>query len=415
MNIEVVNSANSGSMAGAAGPVSGAVSEQNQSVSPTVIRVIGAGGGGSNAVNRMIAAGIKNVDFIVANTDVQALNLSKASTRLALGTKVTHGLGAGGKPEVGEKAAMEDKEAISKVLQGSDMVFITAGMGGGTGTGSAPVIAQVARELGALTVAIVTKPFTFEGTTKAKLAEEGIKKLRQSVDTLIVIPNQRLLKIVDRRTPIRQAYYMADDVLRQGVQAISDLITVPGEMNIDFADVRTVMQGQGDAIMGIGSATGDNRAIEAAGKAISNPLLENTSIAGAKNILVNVTAGEDFSLTEYEEIANLINESADHDFSQKPGLIIDPSLGDEVRVTVIATGFSSTETKPEEGEAAPAQAVPKHSFEDYLSSDEWKRITENSESRGKQYLLGRNNEEEDELDIPTIIRDKRLSGEKGQL
>jgi len=402
-------------MAGAAGPVSGAVSEQNQSVSPTVIRVIGAGGGGSNAVNRMIAAGIKNVDFIVANTDVQALNLSKASTRLALGTKVTHGLGAGGKPEVGEKAAMEDKEAISKVLQGSDMVFITAGMGGGTGTGSAPVIAQVARELGALTVAIVTKPFTFEGTTKAKLAEEGIKKLRQSVDTLIVIPNQRLLKIVDRRTPIRQAYYMADDVLRQGVQAISDLITVPGEMNIDFADVRTVMQGQGDAIMGIGSATGDNRAIEAAGKAISNPLLENTSIAGAKNILVNVTAGEDFSLTEYEEIANLINESADHDFSQKPGLIIDPSLGDEVRVTVIATGFSSTETKPEEGEAAPAQAVPKHSFEDYLSSDEWKRITENSESRGKQYLLGRNNEEEDELDIPTIIRDKRLSGEKGQL
>lgn len=415
MNIEVVNSANSGSMAGAAGPVSGAVSEQNQSVSPTVIRVIGAGGGGSNAVNRMIAAGIKNVDFIVANTDVQALNLSKASTRLALGTKVTHGLGAGGKPEVGEKAAMEDKEAISKVLQGSDMVFITAGMGGGTGTGSAPVIAQVARELGALTVAIVTKPFTFEGTTKTKLAEEGIKKLRQSVDTLIVIPNQRLLKIVDRRTPIRQAYYMADDVLRQGVQAISDLITVPGEMNIDFADVRTVMQGQGDAIMGIGSATGDNRAIEAAGKAISNPLLENTSIAGAKNILVNVTAGEDFSLTEYEEIANLINESADHDFSQKPGLIIDPSLGDEVRVTVIATGFSSTETKPEEGEAAPAQAVPKHSFEDYLSSDEWKRITENSESRGKQYLLGRNNEEEDELDIPTIIRDKRLSGEKGQL
>ena len=415
MNIEVVNSANSGSMAGAAGPVSGAVSEQNQSVSPTVIRVIGAGGGGSNAVNRMIAAGIKNVDFIVANTDVQALNLSKASTRLALGTKVTHGLGAGGKPEVGEKAAMEDKEAISKVLQGSDMVFITAGMGGGTGTGSAPVIAQVARELGALTVAIVTKPFTFEGTTKAKLAEEGIKKLRQSVDTLIVIPNQRLLKIVDRRTPIRQAYYMADDVLRQGVQAISDLITVPGEMNIDFADVRTVMQGQGDAIMGIGSATGDNRAIEAAGKAISNPLLENKSIAGAKNILVNVTAGEDFSLTEYEEIANLINESADHDFSQKPGLIIDPSLGDEVRVTVIATGFSSTETKPEEGEAAPAQAVPKHSFEDYLSSDEWKRITENSESRGKQYLLGRNNEEEDELDIPTIIRDKRLSGEKGQL
>jgi cell division protein FtsZ len=386
---------------------------EDSGIVPTVIKVIGAGGGGSNAVNRMIAAGLRNVQFIVANTDVQALGLSRAETKIALGAKVTHGLGAGGKPEVGEKAALEDRETIAQALRGADMVFVTAGMGGGTGTGSAPVIAQVARDLGALTVGVVTRPFDFEGRAKSRLAEEGIEKLRQAVDTLIVIPNQHLLKVVERRTPIKQAFSLADDVLRQGVQAISDLITVPGEINIDFADVRTVMQGQGDAIMGIGSATGDNRAVEAATKAINNPLLEDQRIEGARNLLINVTGGEDFSLTEFEEILNLITESADREFFQKPGLIIDPTVGDEVRVTVIATGFERA--RPETGRPGstgrPEAAQPKRGFEDYLSSEEWKHITESPASpRGKQYLLGRN--DEDELDIPTVLREPKFAGER---
>jgi cell division protein FtsZ len=392
--------------------------------SPTVIKVIGAGGGGSNAVNRMIASGLKNVQFIVANTDLQALGLSKAETKLGLGAKVTHGLGAGGKPEIGEKAALEDKEAIAQALRGADMVFVTAGMGGGTGTGSAPVIAQIARDQGALTVAVVTRPFDFEGRAKARLADEGIEKLRQAVDTLIVIPNQHLLKVVEKKTPIKQAFMFADDVLRQGVQAISDLITVPGEINIDFADVCTVMQGQGDAIMGIGTASGDNRAVEAATKAINNPLLEDARIEGARNILVNVTGGEDFSLTEFQEIIDLITESADREFFQKPGLIVDPSIGDEVRVTVIATGFSRSpkaeadspvDTRAETAQSARVeQGSSKRGFEDYLSNDEWKRITETpSVARGKQYLLGRN-DSEDELDIPTVLRDRRFAGEKSE-
>jgi cell division protein FtsZ len=386
---------------------------EDSGVGPTVIKVIGAGGGGSNAVNRMIAAGLRNVQFIVANTDIQALNLSKAETRLGLGAKVTHGLGAGGKPEVGEKAALEDKEAIAQALRGADMVFVTAGMGGGTGTGSAPVIAQIARDMGALTVGVVTRPFDFEGRAKARLAEEGIEKLRRAVDTLIVIPNQHLLKVVERRTPIKQAFMLADDVLRQGVQAISDLITVPGEINIDFADVCTVMQGQGDAIMGIGTAVGDNRAVEAATKAINNPLLEDARIEGARNLLINVTGGEDFSLIEFQEIIDLITESADREFFQKPGLIIDPSIGDEVRVTVIATGFQKSvrgQAEAGAGAAAGAEAPAKRGFEDYLSSDEWKRITETPAApRGKQYLLGRN-AGEDELDIPTVLRDRRPYG-----
>ncbi|HUX37906.1 MAG TPA: cell division protein FtsZ [Rectinemataceae bacterium] len=379
-----------------------------ESVNPTVIKVIGAGGGGSNAVNRMIVAGLRNVEFIVANTDLQALSLSKAQVKLGLGAKVTHGLGAGGKPEVGEKAAMEDRDLVAQALKGADMVFITAGMGGGTGTGSAPVIAQIARDLGALTVGVVTKPFDFEGQAKARLAEEGIAKLRQCVDTLITIPNQHLLKVVDRRTPIRQAFLVADDVLRQGVQGISDLITLPGEINIDFADVRSVMLSQGDAIMGIGSASGDNRAVEAASKALNNPLLEDARIEGARNLLVNVTAGEDFALAEYEEVLALINQNADAEFFMKPGLIIDPNMGDEVRVTVIATGFNR-------GKASSPASKPGESrkeFEDYLSGDEWKRLTESGIARSGQYLLGRN-EDGDELEIPTVLRDRRLAGERG--
>ena len=386
------------------------VDDQSQCASPTVIKVIGAGGGGSNAVNRMIAAGLKNVQFIVANTDLQALNLSKAEVKLGLGAKVTHGLGAGGKPEVGEKAALEDRDAIAQALKGADMVFVTAGMGGGTGTGSAPVIAQVARDLGALTVGVVTRPFDFEGRVKSRLADEGIEKLRQAVDTLIVIPNQHLLKVVERRTPIKQAFFLADDVLRQGVQGISDLITVPGEINIDFADVRTTMQGMGDAIMGIGSASGDNRAIEAAGRAINNPLLEDARIEGARNILVNVTGGEDFSLVEYEEIVNLITQSADPEALVIPGIVTDPSLGDEVRVTVVATGFNRI-LRPE---PARKPASVSRGFDDFVSSEEWKRMTETPTQRGNaQYLQGRN-DSEDELDIPTVLRDRRLACEKSE-
>ena len=257
-------------------------------VSPTVIKVIGAGGGGSNAVNRMIEEGLQHVEFIVANTDKQALSKSVAENKIVIGSKLTNGLGAGGKPEIGEKAAIEDSEAIANILKGADMVFVTAGMGGGTGTGAAPVIAKIAKEQGALTVGVVTKPFDFEGNTKKRLAEEGIRKLHENVDTLIVIPNQYLLKIVDKKTSISQAFKLADDVLRQGVQGISDLITHPGEVNIDFADVKTTMEGKGDAILGIGIGEGENRAVDAALKAIDNPLLEDSHIDGAKNILVNI-------------------------------------------------------------------------------------------------------------------------------
>ena len=284
---------------------------QQKEISPTVIKVIGAGGGGSNAVNRMMAAGLQNVDFVVANTDLQALNYSNAPTKLAIGSKLTGGLGAGGKPEVGEKAAVEDTELITNAVRGADMVFVTAGMGGGTGTGAVPVIAQIARDQGALTVGVVTKPFDFEGKVKQRLADEGIEKLRKSVDTLIVIPNQYLLKLVDRRTPIKQAFVMADDVLRQAVQGISDLITHPGIINIDFADVKTTMEGQGDAIMGIGTGEGDNRACDAATGAINNPLLEDSHIEGANHILINITGNEDMTLMEVEEIVKIVTANAE--------------------------------------------------------------------------------------------------------
>ncbi len=380
----------------------------DKSANPTVIKVIGAGGGGSNAVNRMIAAGVQNVQFIAANTDLQALSKSLAEVKLGLGAKVTHGLGAGGKPEIGEKAALEDREAIAQAVKGADMVFVTAGMGGGTGTGSAPVIAQIARDSGALTVGVVTRPFDFEGRVKARIAEEGIEKLRQAVDTLIVIPNQHLLKVVERRTPILDAFRFADDVLRQGVQGISDLITIAGEINIDFADVRTVMEGKGDAIMGIGSASGDNRAVEAAEKAISNPLLEDARIDGARSILINVSGGEDLSLTEFQEIVNLVSENADPDALIIPGVVHDDCLGDEVRVTVIATGFQRSLKAAD----STVRQETRRGAEDYLTPDEWKRITE-VPSQKKQYLMGRN-DPEDELDIPTVLRDKRYQTERNE-
>ncbi len=380
-----------------------------RTASPTVIKVIGAGGGGSNAVNRMIASGLQNVQFIVANTDLQALALSNAPVKLPLGSKLTGGLGAGGKPDVGEKAALEDKEMLMNVLKGADMVFVTAGMGGGTGTGSAPVIAQAAREIGALTVGVVTKPFEFEGRYKMRLAEEGIAKLRESVDTLIVIPNQHLLKIVERKTPIKEAFLIADDVLRQGVQGISDLITVPGIINIDFADVKTTMQGQGDALMGIGIGTGDNRAVDAATNAINNPLLEDCRIEGAKRILVNVSGGEDLSLTEFQEVVSIITANSDPNALIIAGNAQDPELRDRVQVTVIATGFQSETSSV----AAPAKVeeTVRRDENDFIRYDEWKTMTEKPKQAPAEFLSYRNFREDD-LDVPTVIRDRKFAAEK---
>ncbi len=374
-------------------------------VSPTIIKVVGVGGGGSNAVNRMIAMGLKNVSFVAVNTDQQALHSSNAETRLAIGTKLTGGLGAGGIPEIGEKAALEDQERLTNLLKGADMVFITAGMGGGTGTGAAPIVAKVARQLGVLTVAVVTKPFDFEGKRKMQLAEEGIGKLRQEVDTLITIPNQHLLKIAEKRTPIREAFFMADEVLRQGVQGISDLITEPGEINIDFADVRTIMKGKGDALMGIGIGTGDNRATDAATNAISNPLLEDARVEGAKGILVNVTGGFDFSLSEYEEVLKIITANADDDALIIPGTSIIESMNDRIRVTVIATGFT-TERRP------PAAPEPERQEGEMIPYEEWASMGKSAHhAHAEDFLLGRNSREAD-LSVPTVLREKRVAGQK---
>lgn len=374
----------------------------------TVLKVIGVGGGGSNAVNRMIASGLKNVLFIAANTDLQALALTKAEVRLPLGTKLTGGLGAGGIPEIGEKAALEDEDRIRDALAGSDMVFITAGMGGGTGTGGAPVVARVARELGALSVAVVTKPFDFEGRRKMAIAEEGIRLLREEVDTLIVIPNQYLLKIVERRTPIREAFLMADDVLRQGVQGISDLITEPGEINIDFADVRTIMKGNGDALMGIGLGGGDNRAVDAATNAINNPLLEDAKIEGARGILVNVTGGENFCLSEFEEVLKIITASADSEALIISGTSINERLEDQLKVTVIATGFNVDRPPLLKAEPAAAAASAGKQKTDIISYDEWVKLRKGV-AAGRpagEFLLGRNSREAD-LNVPTVLREKK--------
>ncbi|MBN2352003.1 MAG: cell division protein FtsZ [Spirochaetales bacterium] len=372
---------------------------------PTVIKVIGIGGGGTNAVNRMIAAGLRNVQFVAVNTDAQALGISKAEAKFAIGQRLTGGLGAGGIPEVGEKAALESQEDLKNLIRGADMLFLTAGMGGGTGTGGAPVVAQIARELGILTVAVVTKPFDFEGRKKLMLAEQGIERLREEVDTLIVIPNQYLLKVVERRTPIKEAFLLADDVLRQGVQGISDLITVPGEINIDFADVKTIMNGKGDAIMGIGVSSGDNRAVEAATQAINNPLLEDAHIDGARGILVNVTGGDSLTLAEYEEIVKIITANADEDALIISGNAIDPALDDCVKVTVIATGFN-TRRRPRKVEEKE-EAVES----DIISYGEWMELSEGIRNKtGNDYLLGRNSKEAD-LWVPAILRNKKAAGQ----
>jgi cell division protein FtsZ len=315
------------------------------------IKVIGVGGGGGNAINTMIASGLQGVEFIAANTDVQALETAQADIRLQLGANLTRGLGAGANPDIGRKAAQEDREAIMKALEGADMVFITAGMGGGTGTGAAPVIASMAREKSILTVAVVTKPFTFEGRQRMKQAEAGIHDLRDHVDTLIVIPNQRLLEVVDKHTPLREAFQVADDVLRQAVQSISDLILVPGLVNLDFADVRTIMRSQGKAIMGTGIAQGESRAVVAAQRAIESPLLE-ASVHGAQGVLINITGGSDMSLFEVHEASSAVQLAAHPEAQIIFGAVIDEHMGDALRVTVIATGFSDVALEE------PAKAVP---------------------------------------------------------
>lgn len=302
------------------------------------IKVIGVGGGGSNAVNRMIVAGLRGVEFISVNTDAQALYLSQAPNKIQIGAKLTKGLGAGANPEIGQKAAEENREELAQLLKGADMVFVTAGMGGGTGTGAAPIVAEIAKELGALTVGVVTKPFTFEGRKRLTQAEGGIANLKDKVDTLITIPNDRLLQVIDKHTSIVEAFRIADDVLRQGVQGISDLIAVPGLINLDFADVKTIMTEQGSALMGIGVGSGENRAAEAAKYAISSPLLE-TSIEGAKGVLLNITGGSSLGLFEVNEAAEIIAQAADPEANIIFGAVIDDSMKEEVRVTVIATGF----------------------------------------------------------------------------
>ena len=312
--------------------------------SPTCIKVVGCGGGGGNAVNRMIDAKISNVEFIAINTDLQALGGSKAETRLAIGQKVTKGLGSGGRPSIGEQAAQEDKEMITNALRGADMVFVTAGMGGGTGTGSAPIVANIARELGALTVAVVTTPFDFEGPVRMRQAKEGLEKLKGNVDSLIVIPNQQILKVVDKHTSIPDAFRFADDVLRQGVEGISNIITKPGDVNTDFADVKNTMQGQGNAIFGIGIGEGENRAVDAATKAISNPMLENSHIDGAKNLLVNICASDQVSVDEIKNICDIVSAGAAKDYTMYWGQVTSPSMGDKISVTVIATGFDNDQT-----------------------------------------------------------------------
>lgn len=314
------------------------------------IKVIGVGGGGNNAVNRMIAAGLNGVEFISVNTDAQALMHSQAPYRIQIGEKLTKGLGAGANPDIGEKAAQESREEILKALRGADMVFVTAGMGGGTGTGAAPVVAECAKEVGALTVGVVTKPFSFEGRRRQGQAELGTAKLKEKVDTLITIPNDRLLQVADKRTSMIDAFRIADDVLRQGVQGISDLIAVPGLINLDFADVKTIMTDTGSALMGIGYGSGDNRAVTAAEAAIKSPLLE-TSIEGARGVLLNITGGSSLGLLEVNEAAAIISDAVDPQANIIFGAVIDETFQDEVRVTVIATGFDGKPMQPPAGKA----------------------------------------------------------------
>ncbi|MDT8976954.1 cell division protein FtsZ [Paenibacillus sp. chi10] len=360
------------------------------------IKVIGVGGGGSNAVNRMIDNGVQGVEFITVNTDAQALHFAKSEHKLQIGDKLTRGLGAGANPEVGKKAAEESRELISNTLKGADMVFVTAGMGGGTGTGAAPVIAEIAKECGALTVGVVTRPFTFEGRKRFSQAEIGIEALKEKVDTLIVIPNDRLLEIVDKKTPMLEAFREVDNVLRQAVQGISDLIQVPGLINLDFADVKTIMTERGSALMGIGVANGENRAAEAARKAIMSPLLE-TSIDGARGVIMNITGGANLSLYEVNEAAEIVTEASDVEVNMIFGAIIDENMKDDIKVTVIATGFESKAAAPIPGRRPATGSTSSSSGE-------------SQESRSSSTLRPFGNQPaSDQLDIPTFLRNRPRS------
>src|SRR5215217_2041818 len=356
------------------------------------IKVIGVGGGGGNAVNRMIEAGIEGIEFLVANTDLQALKRSRAPIKIQLGGKLTKGLGAGANPEVGRNAALEDTEKIIEALEGADMVFVTTGLGGGTGTGAAPIIASLATELNALTVAVVTKPFHFEGKRRMEQSEQGLRELRECVDTVITIPNERLLHTVERGVSLSDSFRVADDVLRQAVQGISDLITVPGLINLDFADVKSIMQGMGMALMGAGRASGENRAIEATQQAISSPLLEEATIQGAKGVLINITGGPDLTLFEVNAASSIIRESADDDANIIFGAVIDETLTDEMRITVIATGFDK-EIAPF-ASAAATTAIP---------ASPPRFVSRPADDLPRPMMA---NPRVDDLDVPTFIRKK---------
>ncbi len=356
------------------------------------IKVIGCGGGGNNAVNRMIKEGLKNVEFIGINTDKQALTVSHASQKIQIGDKLTRGLGAGGNPDVGKKSAEESKDEIMSAIKGADMVFITAGMGGGTGTGAAPVVAEIAKSLGILTVGVVTKPFPFEGRKRMLNADQGIKELKEVVDTLVTIPNEKLLTMVDKKTPLLQAFKHADDVLRQGVQGISDLITIPGLVNLDFADVRTIMLNRGLAHMGVGVGTGDNRAQDAAKLAISSPLLE-TSIVGATGVLLNVTGGADMGLFEINEAAAIVQEAADPDANIIFGAVVNENLKDEIRITVIATGFEDNHRQ----EAVHSDEIVNHENKQPIED---KKVEEVAVDKEIQY-------DQSDLEIPAFLRKYR--------
>lgn len=364
------------------------------------IKVMGVGGGGSNAVERMINEGMHGVEFVAVNTDAQALMQSSAPTRVRIGDKLTRGLGAGGDPETGRKAAEESAEDLYKVLKGSDMVFVTAGIGGGTGTGATPIVAQIAREIGALTIGVVTRPFTFEGARRIQTSEVGIAKLKEKVDTLIVIPNDRLLQIVDKRASLNEAFLVADDVLRQGIQGISELITVPGLINLDFADVRTIMSEGGAALMAVGTASGEDRARVAAEHAITSTLLDIT-IDGARGILFNVTGGQDLSLFEVNTAAAIIKETAHPDVNLIFGAVVDPEMGDDIRITVIATGFDRS-------------GIPRHSFRKRIAQTPGKQKKTSPQPSGPPLQVAElepaafNTED---LDIPTFLR-KRVNSRK---
>ncbi len=357
------------------------------------IKVIGVGGGGGNAVNRMIEAGIEGIEFLVANTDLQALKRSRAPIKIQLGGKLTKGLGAGANPEVGRNAALEDTEKIIEALEGADMVFVTTGLGGGTGTGAAPIIASLATELNALTVAVVTKPFHFEGRRRMTQSEQGLRELRECVDTVITIPNERLLHTVDRSVSLQDSFKLADDVLRQAVQGISDLITVPGLINLDFADVKAIMQGMGMALMGAGRASGENRAVNATQQAISSPLLEEASITGAKGVLINITGGLDLTLFEVNEASTIIREAADEDANIIFGAVIDESMRDEMKITVIATGFDreTADVGLTTSAAATPSTPPRYQPR---GTDELPARTATGQARA------------DDLDVPAFIRKK---------